>query len=287
MSYTIVICIKYFARIFQHKTYKPPLSSTVRTLEMHSPTNTTMQNMENILNFNKINNSNVSGLHNTTNVPPKTMHSPINPSYVPSNLASISNTSYPTISMSNPGMSISNSIPSTLSMIIPSPSTEIQMNSNHSLSTLSHPSTSMHNTNRSTLSTFIHSTPIHMHTLGNSQRSNNSLSHVGQLSGSHSDANDGSKSSRYQNHTLDKISSYTLSSMSVSVDSLVSSLKSYSDSEIATSSPSIPSTFVYVSLNVVIKSHCYLVSVKVQFFCLPIGQNRVSLSRSAPPYYVM
>ena len=212
------------------------MNSTVHTSETHPSINTVMQNTDNILNFNKSTYSNVLELSNNTKLPP------INPTYVPSYPpASISNTSYPRISISNNSHLM-------LSMIIPSRLIEIPMNSNH---TPSYPSTSIHNTNHSTLSMSVHSTSIHTHTLGELPRSNGSLSHGGQLSGSHSNANDGSKSSRYQNHTLNKIS-YTLSSMSVSVNPWVNMLKSNPDTEIDTLSPSTPSTFVYVSLKHII-----------------------------------
>ena len=203
-----------------------------------------MQNTTNIVNFNKTNSSSIF----STNIKLKSEALHLS-SYVPSNpVASASNTSYLAVSISSQKIAFSNNSHVT-SGIIPSKTIVITTNLNHSF-TPSHPITSIHDTNQSRLSILTHSTPIPTHTLGYQPRSNGSSSHVAQLTGSYSNVYNGSQSSRYQSHTLLKTLD-TLSTMSINSETWLNSLQSKPDTKIASSFVSTPSTFVYVSLNVI------------------------------------
>jgi hypothetical protein len=231
--------IKYFTRIFQHKIYKPPSNATEHASEANTTDNTLMQNTKNIPNFNETHSS--SALDNNIPLQSGSMHSSTRSTFVPSNpAATIHNTSYPALSLSGQEIFFNNSsyLPSRM---IPSKTFEMPVNFNHS-------STPMHDTNQSRLSMLIHSTTLHTHSLGSQPRSNGSSSHVAQLSGSRSNVNNGSQSSRYRNHTVEKILD-TLSMMSISADPRLNSMRSKPDTEIVASTVSAPSTFVYVSLD--------------------------------------
>ena len=186
--------------------------------------------------------------------------------YVPSNpVASASNTSYPVVSMSSEKMAFSNNSHLALG-IIPSKTIEISTNFNHS-STLSYPITSIHDTNQSRLSMLTHSTPLRTHTLEYQPRSNDSSSHVAQLTGSYANVNNGSQSSPYQSHTLLKTLD-TLSTMSINSETWLNSLRSKPDTKIVSSFVSTPSTFIYVSLNVInrlYKAYCTLYGISSFF----------------------
>lgn len=245
---------KHFDHVFQHKMSKRPSKSSIRASDMQLHSNILMQNNKTISNSNQVNNSNVTRLSNTKKLQPKSLHSQIKPSHVPSNhFVSIHNTSYPLltvmnprmlvnnnaysfVSSSNPLISISNNHYSTLSMISPSQSIDVPVIS--SISTHSNPSTTLHNTNHSTLSTF-----EHMHTLENRPWLNNSSSHVGGwLSGSQLNVN---KPSRHQSHTVYKGSQ----SLNVSAGLLVNFSQSSAGSKILTyASHSVHYSLSFVSL---------------------------------------
>ena len=215
-----------------------------------------MQNTKNIVNFNKTDRSSITSANITLQSEMLQLST-----YVPS---STSNTSYPLLSMSSQKIAFINNSHLT-SRIIPSKTIAISTKLNHS-STPSYPITSIHDTNQSRLSMLTHSTPLRTHTLGYQPRSNGSSRHVAQLAGSYSNVNNGSQSSHYQSHTPLKTLD-SLSTMSINSETWLNSLRSKPDTKVVTTFVSTPSTFVYVSLNVINKLY------KVYYTSYDISEN--------------